>query len=191
MTETDELVKPSPGRAPTARAPLSAADASFLAVLLALIVIGIGVVGLHDGIVATGWVDRGLWTPVAADWLAAQRPGAWMIPVGVVLAVVGLGCVLAAITPRRKPAAQVTANTAVFLDLTDTARIASATAESVPGVVSARSTARRGAVVVRCAVTGPLTSEQRHAVETAVGAELAALRATPKVVVRTRTVTAR
>lgn len=170
------------------RAPLATAGASYLAVLIALLVIAVGVVGLRDGVIAAGWIGGTPWTPVAVDWLAALRPGGWMLPVGAVLAIAGLACVVTSIKPRRKPTAEVAAATAVFINLSDTARVATAAAESVAGVVAARSTARRGAVVVRCEVTGPLSADQRHAVEAAVGGELDALRAAPKIVVRTRTV---
>jgi hypothetical protein len=171
--------------------PLSSAGASFLAIPLAVIVIALGAIGIRDAIVAAGWIAGSPWAPTAANWLAARRPGAWMLPVGIVLAVVGLIFVVVAVKPRRKPAAELTAASAVFIDLTDAARISTAAAESIAGVVSARSSVRHGAVVVRCDVTAPLTTDQRDLVETAVSRELAALRVTPKIVVRTRTVTGR
>jgi hypothetical protein len=156
-----------------------------------MLVIMLGAIGIRDAVVAAGWLGGTPWLPVAASWLAALRPGAWLLPVGVVLAIVGLVLVLVAAKPRRKPTAELTAASAVFIDLTDVARIASAAAETIAGVLSARSTARRGAVVVRCAVTTDPTADQRRLVETAVSRELSALRVTPKVVVRTRTVTGR
>ncbi|MET0475675.1 MAG: hypothetical protein ABW001_13680 [Mycobacterium sp.] len=191
MTTTDDIPDAAPAPAPRGAEPLAATGSSYLAVVLALLVIAAGAVGLRDGIVGAGWISGTPWTPAAVDWLVARRPGVWMLPVGVVLVIVGLCCVLAGVMPRRRPTVEVAAKTAMFVDLADTARIASVAAESVAGVVSARSTARRGAVTLRCEVTGPLAPDQRQSIEAAVSSELAPLRATPKVVVRSRTVTGR
>ena len=191
MTTSHDVAAPMVRSVTRGSTPTSTAGASILAVPLAVIVIMLGAIGIRDAVVAAGWVGGTPWSPGAASWLAALRAGSWMRPVGVVLVLAGLVLVLVAVKPRRKPTAELTAASAVFIDLTDTARIASAAAESIAGVISARSTARRGAVVVRCAVTTSPTTDQRRLLETAVSRELSALRVTPKVVVRTKTVTSR
>lgn len=77
----------------------------------------------------------------------------------------------------------VDAHTAVYVDHTDVARIASAAAEEVPGVLDAHTTAGRRTVAVRCRVTG--TFDDRRVAE-AVSAALAGLAAPPKIRVRAR-----
>jgi hypothetical protein len=78
----------------------------------------------------------------------------------------------------------VDADSAVYLDVREVARIASAAAETVSGVVKANSSATRRRVSVRCLVTGPVP---RESIEQAVIAELAALAHPVRIRVKTRT----
>jgi hypothetical protein len=97
----------------------------------------------------------------------------------------GLLCVYAALKPRRTRAVALTARTSVYLDLSDTARVAAAVARAVPGVTTATARARRRKITVRAASTGADPVAQRAAIADTVADALAPLAKAPKVRVRT------
>ena len=108
----------------------------------------------------------------------------WTPFAGIAAGVVGIILVGVALKPRRRRAVRAKAQTAVYVDVTDVARIASASAEAVPGVISARSTASRRTLTVRCEVSGTAEAELKNAVNRAVTTELAALEHSPRIRVR-------
>ena len=70
-------------------------------VLLALLLLGAGVVGVRDGAVGAGWLHGAYWTRSAAQHIDGLTPQVWMIPVGV-----GPrpgGCVVGARRPETPP----------------------------------------------------------------------------------------
>lgn len=168
-----------------APAPVAAAGASRIAVLLGLVMIGTGALGVRDALVAVGWISGRQWLPLAIGAVDGLALATWMVPAGAALAVVGLTMMVIAVLPRRRTAVPLIAETPVYLARTDIAKIASAAALGIPGVLAARSTTTRRRAVVRCRVTG---SEQqvRAEVADAVAAELSALRTAPRLIVRTR-----
>ena len=82
--------------------PLAPAAAHYVGVISALLLIAAGAVGIRDGIAAAGWISGPSWTRAAIDWFDGQSAHGWMVPVGAVLAAIGLGLVLAALKPRRR-----------------------------------------------------------------------------------------
>ena len=124
---------------------------------------------------AIGWIDG-----LGFDW--------WMIPAAIVAIVVGVWWVYAALRPRRRTAVAVTARSSVWIGPADLARLASGAAETVPGVVEARSSA----TLRKIAVTGKTTvgdagSGLAAAVEAAVRDATAVATSPPTVRVRMRT----
>ncbi|ULE31868.1 DUF6286 domain-containing protein [Mycobacterium sp. IDR2000157661] len=167
--------------------PVAPAGASYLGALCAIGLIALGVVGIRDGIVAAGWIDGRLWTRMAVDWIDGQTFQSWMVPVGIITALLGVLCVVLALKPRRKRAVALSARSSVYLELSDAARVAAIAARSVPGVVDANARARRRQITVRARTTGADPAEQRTAVSSAVTDALAPLAKPPRVKVRVNT----
>jgi hypothetical protein len=168
----------------TATAPKQAAGASYLASLMALMLIGLGVVGVRDALLGAGVIDGSLWIPAVLRRFDGLVAGTWLMPVGVVALVLGLFCIALALKPRRRRTVDVDADSMVYLDVREVARIASVAAESVPGVLGAKTSATRRRVAVRCSVTGPVPHDS---IERAVAGELAQLTRPPRIRVKTRT----
>lgn len=174
----------TPQQPAVAPPPLAPAAAHYVAVIAALLLIGVGVVGIRDGIAAAGAITGPSWTRAAVDWLDGQSAHGWMVPVGAILAGVGILSVIAALKPRRRKGIPVTGRTSVYLDVSDTAKLAAAAARVVPGVTTAHASATRRAVTVTARTTGPdVTTET---ISSAVRSALAPLAATPRISVRTK-----
>lgn len=164
--------------------PLAPAGASYVAAASAMVLIGLGGLGVREALVAAGWIGGASWivdTVRAAD---GSAPMPWTPFAGIAAGIVGIVLVAVALKPRRRRAVRARAQTAVFVDVTDIARIASASAEGVPGVVSARTTASRRTLTVCCEVSGAAEAELKSAVSRAVTTELAALEHAPRIRVR-------
>ncbi|UXA21345.1 DUF6286 domain-containing protein [Mycobacterium sp. SMC-4] len=171
----------SPASAPP---PLAPAAAHYVGVISALLLIALGAVGIRDGIAAAGWITGPSWTRAAIDWFDGQSAHGWMVPVGALLAVLGLLLIGTALTPRRRTAIPVQAETSVYLDVSDTAKLAAAAARVVPGVTKATASATRRAVKVSARTTGPDVTQD--AITGAVRTALAPLSSPPRITVRTR-----
>jgi len=169
-----------------APAPVAAAVASRISVVLALLVIGAGVVGVRDALVGAGWLGGAQWLPVAVSAVGGLAPGAWTLPAGVVVMLIGALLILGACLPRRRTAVELAADSAAYITGDGIAAAASAVARDVPGVLAARSTVSTRRIVVTCRTTGD-TPDLAAAVSAAVRTELDALRHAPRVVVRIRT----
>lgn len=180
-TQPPAATPQAPAKAPP---PLASAPAQWIGAVCAILLIAVGAVGIRDGIAAAGWIHGPSWTRAAIDWLDGQSPHGWMVPIGAVLAAIGLGLVLAALTPRRRKALPVQARTSVYLDVADTAKLATAAARVVPGVTHASARATRRTVTVTARTTGPDVT--REAITDAVRTALAPLATTPRIAVRTR-----
>lgn len=108
-----------------------------------------------------------------------------MVPAGVIAIMVGTWSVYAAVRPRRRTAIAVTARSGVWIGRADLARLASHAAESVPGVLDARSSATLRTITVTARVTA--ASGMESTIVEAVR-DATAITTTPlKIRVRTRT----
>ncbi|MBI5339921.1 MAG: hypothetical protein HZB45_19765 [Mycolicibacterium rufum] len=167
--------------------PVAAAGASKVAVVLALVLAAAGGVAVRDAVVGLGWASGSTWLPAVADTVDGITPGGWLIPAGVVLALLGLLLMVIALSPRRRTAVAVRAETPIYLSVDGIAKLAAARARDVAGVVDARATASKRRVVLRCRVTRDDGGALRSTITDAVTQTLGALEHPPRVVVRTRT----
>jgi hypothetical protein len=151
-----------------------------------VLLVAVGVIGIRDGIVATGWMGGSMWTANVVNWIDGLTFAPWMIPAGIAAILVGLVVLLVALAPRRTTAVELSGKTSVVIAHRDIARIAESAARTVPGVISARADSRRRSVTVRVATTGQDATTVKSAVSQAVGAALSALSSQPKIGVRTR-----
>jgi hypothetical protein len=151
--------------------------------ILAILLTAIGVVLLHDAISVADNRPGRSWLAAVVDGLNGFTAEWWLIPAGVAAALIGVWLIITALRPRSRKTLAVTSATGVFLRTRDIARLASAAADDVDGVLSAHSVASRR--------TGTVTVESDTAgiadrVQETVAQRLAALDDPLKVKVRVR-----
>lgn len=151
-------------------------------VLLALCTLALGVVAVHDGLVALGTLSGPAWLEEAVLGVRGTAPETWMVPVGVALALLGLWLVRVALARRTRSEVRLRSRTAVAVEPRDVARLASTAARGVDGVLGATSSADRRKVVVRVTTTGDAQVQQT--VQQVVAGRLSAIERTPAVRVR-------
>ncbi len=132
----------------SARPQTSAGRIGLVGPLMAIILIGIGVVLLHDTIARTDSRPGRTWTAALADGLDRVTAEWWMIPAGVGIALLGVWLIITALRPRSRKTLPVTSQTGVFLHTRDIARLASAAADDVDGVLSTSTVASRRKIVI-------------------------------------------
>lgn len=181
---TVELEKTSAQPVRPGAQPLAPAGATYLGAALAVLVVAAGAVGIREALVEAGVVAGDGWVAAAVSAVDGAAPASWMPAAGIVVAVVGLTLMLVALKPRRRRTVRARAATAVYVDLTDVARIARAAAEAVPGVLSAPTTASRRTLTIRCEVSGASDADLENAVIRSATDELAALERAPRIRVR-------
>lgn len=150
---------------------------------MALALTAIGCVLLHDAIAEADTKPGRTWLAAVIDGLDRATAEWWMIPVGVGIALLGVWLIITALRPRSRKTLAVTSETGVFLRTRDVARLASAAADDVDGVLSASSVATRRAVTV------DVESDREGVadlVRDTIDQRLSALASPPKVKVRVR-----
>lgn len=190
MTATGEAFTTSPSRpvhdGPAMRAAQQKSGAGrvgFVGPLMAVLLTAIGVVLLHDAIARTDSRPGRTWIAAINDSLDGLTAEWWMIPLGLVVALIGVWLIVTALRPRSRKTLAVTSQTGVFLRTGDIARLASAAADDVDGVLSASSVASRRKV----SVTVESDRDQiADLVRDAVTERLSALQKPPAVKVRVR-----
>jgi len=174
--------RPAPPAA--AKAPLGPGGITAVGVVLALGLLGLGVVALHDALIATSLVAGPAWIGSALGALDGVEPASWMVPAGVVLVIVGVWALVIALRPRPSTGIALTARTGVYLRARDVARIAATAADDVDGVAAVKASATRRTVTVTVSVRGDETEQVAAAVRGAVAEALQALTAAPQIRVR-------
>ena len=189
-TTAGEEVDPDSGAAPVeptaGRTPTATPAAAPWAVLLALVVLALGVVGIRDALIAAGAFGGSSWTTNTANAIDGLTARTWMIPAGIGLAVLGLWWLLAALKPRKRTEISLTGTPGAWMRPADLARLVQPTVENVEGVVSASTSATRRTVTVKATTTARDSAQVRTALTDAVGDRLSALRRAPRVKVKAR-----
>ncbi|MGV8973465.1 MAG: DUF6286 domain-containing protein [Rhodoglobus sp.] len=165
-----------------AKAPVGPGLITAVGVLLALVVVGLGVVAILDALTTSGLVTGSGWIDSGLSTLDRLEPAPWMVPAGIVLVVVGIGALFIAVRPRPSTGIALTARTGVYLRPQDVARIARAASENVDAVTSATASATRRTVAVSVRATA--TDQVATDVQRAVAAALDALATAPRIRVR-------
>jgi len=164
---------------PAAKTPVGPGAVTVVGLILAVLVVGLGVVGIHDALVAAGTVNGTPWIDAAVKPLNQLTPALWLVPVGVALVLLGLWLVLTALRPRRRTAIALVARTGVFLRPRDVAKLARNAAQDVDRVTSAKVTVGRRKVAVVARATARDGVEQQ--ITQVVTTRLQALAKTPTV----------
>lgn len=161
--------------------PRGPARAGIIGLVLAVLLVALGVLLVHEGLALLGWVESG---PVLDRLLARERvvePGGVTTVVAAVVALVGLWLLLSAFRRGRHRGVELGTTAAVWMAHRDLDRLVTGTAEEVDGVLDARASVGRRRAVVHVETTTP---EVRDEVATAVERRLSALDARPRVVVQ-------
>ena len=137
-----------------AKTPVGPGLISALGLVWALLLTGLGVLGVQAALVYAGLLTGTSWLTWLIQRLDGLAPAAWMLAAGVVLVLLGLWLLVAALRPRPRTAVAVKASTGVFLKPRDLARLAVAAADDVDGVQDAKASATRGKVTLRITGTG-------------------------------------
>jgi len=166
-----------------ARQQTGAGRIGLLGPVMAVLLAAIGFVLLHDAIAEADTRPGRTWLAAAVDGLDRTTAEWWMIPAGAGVALLGLWLIFTAFRPRSRKTLALTSETGVFLRTRDIARLASAAADDVDGVLSASSVATRRLVTVTVESDRDGVTDL---VRDTVGERLSALASPPKVKVRVR-----
>ncbi|WP_298991390.1 Asp23/Gls24 family envelope stress response protein [uncultured Pseudokineococcus sp.] len=167
-----------------APAPTAAVGVTVAACVLALVVVALGALLGHEGLVALGVLGGSSWLAGPVQALDGLAPSSAVTAIGVGVAVVGLLLVVLGLSRRRRRWVGVESRSGVVLHRRDVARVAAGAARSVDGVLDAGASTGRRSVEVSARATGPLDDA---AVRAAVADRLGVLRPAPRVRVRTET----
>lgn len=165
---------------PAARVPRSAARAGWLGVVLAIALLGLGLLAAHDATALLGWVDAEPVGTPAVDTEVGVRADTATTLLAVGLALLGLWLIWSALKRSARRGARLATSTGVWMTYGDLERLVNGTAEDVHGVVSARTAVSRRRVRVSVQTTAP---EVRDQVQQAVTERLSALQTPPRVTV--------
>jgi len=169
----------SPAPLSAAKTPVGPGVITAVGLVLAVLVIALGVVGVHDALVAAGAVSGTSWIDSVVTPFNDLTPAIWLVPVGIALVLAGLWLLLTALRPRPRTAIALDATTGVFLRRRDVAKLARNAAQDVDAVTSAKATAGRRKVVVVARATTTDGVEQQ--ITQAVTIRLQALAKAPTV----------
>lgn len=164
-------VQQAPTPPPASKTPVGSGVLTVVGLILAALVIALGVVGVHDALVAAGAGAGRPWIDAVAAPIDGLKPAFWLVPVGIALFLTGLWLLLTALRPRASTAIALQAATGVFLRPRDVATLARNAAQEVDGVISAKVTASpRKITVAAKATTGGVQEDISQAVTTRLGA---------------------
>lgn len=148
--DTPAVARPTPAK-PVSRAPRARPVAQPLALLLALGLVALAVVGVHDLAAARGWSAGRPWIPDVVGDLDGLTATTAVVTASVAAVVVGALLLLVALAPARRTHLRVRGDVDLWVSPAAVGALARATADRAPGVVSAdvtRATRRRVVVEV-------------------------------------------
>ncbi|WP_430333806.1 DUF6286 domain-containing Asp23/Gls24 family envelope stress response protein [Rhodococcus sp. ACT016] len=189
--DPDECPAPRPAPDVVApRTPTAAPAAVPAAVAIAVGLLALAAVAARELLIARGAISGAPWLRNTFEWIGRLHWEQWLVPVSLAALVLGVLFVLLALAPRTRthvPARIGADAPAVWLRPVDVARMCSARAGTVAGVLSAHTTVdRRRATVHVVAAPDRPTGELRDVVADAVRDSLTVLDRPLKLRVRVR-----
>ncbi|WP_225752803.1 DUF6286 domain-containing protein [Actinotalea sp. Marseille-Q4924] len=161
--------------------PRKAAGAGIIGMLLAVLLVALGILLVHEGLALQGWIDGSPLLEGVLSRRAVVEPGLLTTVVAAALALLGLWLLVTAFRRGRRRGVELDARTRVWMSHRDLDRLVTGTAEEVDGVLGARASVGRRRAVVHVDTTTP---EVRGEVAAAVERRLTALDGRPRVDVR-------
>jgi hypothetical protein len=135
------------------KTPTAAPAASRVALLVALLLVGLAVVAVRDLAVAQGWVTGRSWTRQLVAAVDGTQASTGLAVLGAAVAVVGLLVLLAAVWPARRTHVALGDTPEAWLTPAAVAALARSVADRSAGVLEAR-TDKASRKRVRVVVTG-------------------------------------
>lgn len=120
--------------------PKAAPVAAFTAVIIALLLIALAVVGIHDLAVTQKWASGTSWSRTLIDGTNGVTRADWVVPLAVVALLIGLFLLFVSFRPRRATHQHVPGeddSVDVWITPAVLAKMAKNAAEDAPGVLSA------------------------------------------------------
>lgn len=150
LTRPEEVAPDEAAALSPAKPAVGNGSVPFVAQLLALLLVVLGVVVGQHALVRWGWVSGGSWTDSVVSYLdGVQHGSVWVLVIGVVAIVLGVVLLLTALRRRPRRGLQVAARTGVDLRAHDLSRMAEALLGGAGAVTDARVRATRRKVRVR------------------------------------------
>lgn len=138
-----------------ARTPVGVGLSPAVAQIVALILIGLGVLAVQDALVRTGLAQTQSWLRAVVEATDAVEASAWMIAPFVALIILGLLILPIAFRRRPRKAVSLTARTGVYLRTKDVASIVKTRLEGVDAVVDVSAAASRSRIKVKATSLAP------------------------------------
>lgn len=136
------------------RTPATTPASAVVAVLVAVALIGLGVVAGREFLIDRHVIDGQQWLRNLLEWIGRITWQSWQLPVAIVAVLVGALLLAIAVKPRNRTHMPTEGTPVLWLRTTDTARASTAAALRVDGIDRARTTARRRSIDVRVVTTG-------------------------------------
>lgn len=174
---TDSLTEKSTTPMVSARQPVAAPAATGVAVVLAVVLIGVGVVAVRDVLVSVGVITGAPWIVSVLNRLDGLTAQGWMLPAGVAVTVLGVLLVFTAVKPRRRSHLPLSASD-TWITARDITRLTQSSVQALTGVAAATvgGSERRKlklAVIALAGYDSSAVQAAAHAAATEVVAELA------------------
>lgn len=128
--------------------PKARPTAAGVSLVLAVALVGLAVVSLHDLGVDRGWASGSTWTGSVADRLDGLTAGSGVVAAGIVLVVVGVLLAWTSVAPATRTHDPAPGDTDLWVTRSAVRAIAVAAAQDTPGVAEASARRRRGRLEV-------------------------------------------
>lgn len=166
MNSTD--LEPSP-----AKKPVAAPSAAPVAILTSLGLIGLSVIGFREFLIERNLIDGRPWVRNTFEWISRLSWQDWMLPAAIASTLLGLLLLWTVLKPRRKTHLAAKDSPELWLRPSDAARLSTAAALQVPGVISAQTTlgnrVAKVSAVTRSTESSAVAESVRSNVEDALG----------------------
>lgn len=147
----------------TKNTPRTTPVAAATGLLVAIALIALAIVGIHDLFVTQGWAGGHAWSRGAIDGINHSTRADWVIPLAVIALLVGVLLLYVSLKPRRSthrlvPDEDPSAD--VWITPGALGRLAKAASEDVPGVLQAHSKVSRRRIRVSLHTTPGVDRDQ-------------------------------
>ncbi|MEZ2121705.1 DUF6286 domain-containing protein [Corynebacterium sp. CCM 9203] len=140
--------------------PAASPVARYLAILLGVLLIAAAAVAGRDLYIRYTDIDWQPWISTATDWIGHLTYRSWMLPAGIATLILGLLLLWASLRPRTKTHRELDSAVAVWMRPVDVARMCTASAQRIPGVMAAHTVAKKRSINVTV-IGNPQDSELR------------------------------
>ena len=120
--------------------PVRDPGAKWVSVILGILLIALAIIIGREFWVVYGNNSAQSWLEPVYSWIAGLTYQDWMFPVGILLCVIALVLLAVTFWPRKSTYRQIESTTSLWMRPIDIARLCTAQAERVPGVLRAHST---------------------------------------------------